>query len=128
MHLQHGKLIRRQALERLHFAKGLWQGFMDSIENFSGQFEIIKAVSPLMSNPNSNWTVLAAIPHDDDEDDVIFTPIYNASENGHLEIVKFLAPLSDNLGPELLQELEDIGMTEDHPLVLKYLRSIMESN
>ena len=63
---------------------------------------------------------------DDDDDEVMFTPIYSASTNGHLDIVKFLVPLSEKLSAQALETtVED---AENYPHVVKYLRSIMKAN
>ena len=92
-----------------------------------GNLEIIKIVSPLMENPNSSW--LLDIDMDDSDMDnsdddnnainIMFTPIYTAILKGHLEIVKFLVPLSNNLDPQALQII-----ARKDPNVEKYLRSM----
>ena len=92
-----------------------------------GNLEIIKIVSPLMDNPNYSWLLdidMDDIDMDDSDDDnnainIMFTPIYTATLKGHLEIVKFLVPLSNNLDPQALQII-----ARKDPNVEKYLRSM----
>ena len=80
-----------------------------------------------MDNPNSSWLLdidMDDSDMDDSDDDnnainIMFTPIYTATLKGHLEIVKFLVPLSNNLDPQALQII-----ARKDPNVEKYLRSM----
>ena len=84
----------------------------------SGDFKIIQVVAPLMENPNSDFT----IPIGGSESIIACTPISCASKYGHLEIVKFLVPLSERLQSSELEFM--IWHANNHPHVIRYLRSL----
>ena len=104
-------------------ATNQWPLFMQLLAQY-GKLNMIKALSPLLSNPNG--TLLG------NEDKK--TPIYLASRHGQLEIIKFLEPLSENLTVDALQSAIDnatvhfdgVKYPEDiihHENVVKYLES-----
>ena len=112
-------------IEGLHWTKD-W-ALLNNDAATHGNLEIIKIVSPLMDNPNYSWLLdidMDDIDMDDSHDDnnainIMFTPIYTATLKGHLEIVQFLVPLSNNLDPQALQII-----ARKDPNVEKYLRSM----
>ena len=103
-----------------------------------GNLEIIKIVSPLMDNPNSTCDNNDDYQDNDDSSDMssdddetynsinaMYTPLFAATQKGHLDIVKFLIPLSNNLDPQTLKLFVVIARKLPQTRhVEKYLRSI----
>ena len=63
----------------------------------NGNFNMIRVFTPLLSNPNAPIKNYSMERHET-------TPIFYASKFGHLEILKFLAPLSKNLTVNALRQ------------------------
>ena len=82
----------------------------------AGDLNSIKVFTPLLRDPLGT------------EDKFTYPSIYYASMYGHLEIVKFLVLLSDNLNVNLnLQIAEIAARYYRHDNIVKYLNSIIES-
>ena len=86
---------------------------------------MMKVISPLLSNPNACMEHYLGTKFENKT-----TPIYYAAEYGHLQIIKFLVPLSDSLTVNAIQRAIDnvrlFGHAhKDH--IVKYLNSIIES-
>ena len=56
------------------------------------------------------------------------TVICDASRIGHIEIIKFLVPLADNLKSAAIDEAKDIAALYDNDHVLKYLSELSVRN
>ena len=80
-----------------------------------GDLNLIKVFTPLLRDPLGR------------EDKFTYPPIYYASMYGHLEIVKFLVLLSDNLNVIQLQIADIAARNYRHDNIVKYLNSIIES-
>ena len=48
------------------------------------------------------------------------TPIYIAARNGHLDVIKLLAPISDNFS-SMVNEFRLLAGIHDHHHIVKYL-------
>ena len=113
--------IQALAAIQMHRDKGLhdikdWAVFNNTAAA-CGNLEIIKIVSPLMDNPNANWD------ENGDDRNIMFTPIYSAAINGHLEIVKYLVEhYINNLNLNAFPAL--VNGARRHPHVGKYIRSL----
>ena len=81
----------------------------------AGDLNLIKVFTPLLRDPLGR------------EDKFTYPPIYYASMYGHLEIVKFLVLLSDNLNVIQLQIADIAARNYRHDNIVKYLNSIIES-
>ena len=97
------------------YMPGSTQIFMYKAVNYRN-FELVKALAPLLENPND--------PYFEDGS----TPICDASRIGHLEIIKFLVPLADNLTSAAIDEAKDIAALYDNDHVLKYLSELSVRN
>ena len=88
-----------------------------------GNLNMIKVLSPLLSNPNAPESKYLGT-----EDEFKRTPINCALTYGELEIIKFLAPLSDNLTVNVLQLAIDKARRFGYDNIVNYLNSIIESS
>ena len=79
-----------------------------------GYLEVVKALAPLMENPNA--------PLGRQNVPVPSSPLVFASIHGRIEIIKFLVPLSKNLTSEVIQNLKDLAHQHNH--VLNFLSSL----
>ena len=92
-----------------------WPSIMRSLAK-DGNLNMIKVLSPLLSNPDA-----PVFNHD-------LTPIYYASRFGHLEIVKFLAPLAEiNDSPRVRFAIDVARIYGHDDIVEYYLNSIIKS-
>ena len=80
----------------------------------NGNLNMIKVLSPLLSNPDAR------------KSKIDLRPTYFASKYGHLEIVKFLAPLSENNDNHLQIHCASIARILGYHDIVKYLKSIIE--
>ena len=128
--------IQMDLEERLFWTKD-W-AILNNHAATHGNLEIIKIVSPLMDNPNSTCDNNDDYQDNDDSSDMssdddetynsinaMYTPLFAATQKGHLDIVKFLIPLSNNLDPQTLRLYVAIARKLPQTRhVEKYLRSI----
>ena len=100
---------------------GDWAFLMEFLAK-RANLNMIKVISPLLSNPNACLPMFLGTKFESKE-----TPIHYAAWNGHLQIIKFLAPLSDNFTVNVLQSAIDDARMNGQDHVVNYLNSIIES-
>ena len=110
-----------QALAALDFSCFLSSNsnrFFYSLLAGHGNLNMMKVISPLLSNPN--------IPEFIGDDDKLYhyTPFTYAARYGQLEIIKFLEPISDNLTGNALQLAISQAKLLNQNHVVEYLKTL----
>ena len=92
---------------------------MKASMNIKMHIDLIKVLAPMMKNPNA--TINQQFKG--------FTTIYFAAHIGNIEVIKFLAPLSDNINEPNLAGITPIhnAAQQGHLDVIKFLVPLTEN-
>ena len=99
-----------------------------------GYLKVVQTLAFLMKNPNISYTpekmslfchcgkifITKKVLYCHISDKHTLTPIYIAARNGHLDVIKLLAPISDNFS-SMVNEFRLLAGIHDHHHIVKYL-------